>query len=119
MWHEYRRPYAQCPFRERDRLRVVARGVGQDPPGALLRDELRDRVHRPAELEGPRALEVLALQEEPPREPLVEGARGRDRGAVRDAAEPRGRGEDVVVGDHGPTLPEARRRFQGRGESCV
>ena len=92
---------AQQPAGQGHRLRVVARGVGQDPAPALGVAQPRDRVVGAAELEGAHALQVLALQEQRARpQPLVERARGHDGRAVRDAFDPRG-GVDVLVRDHG------------------
>ena len=49
-----------------DTLCVVAAGVGDDPAGTVLVTEAGKAVHGPAQLEGARALQVLALDEEPP-----------------------------------------------------
>src|SRR5947209_8102763 len=70
----------------------VSRGIGQHPAAALRLAEPRDRVVGAAELESPRPLQALALQEDRRPQPIVERARGEDRRPVRDAPQPiRGR----------------------------
>ena len=61
--HEDRRRDPGLACRPRDGLAVVAGARRDDARLPLLRAEGRDRVVRAADLEGPRALEVLRLQE--------------------------------------------------------
>ena len=76
------------PPRERDRLRMVARREGDDAVLALVRSQRMQGVVGAAELEGARALEVLALEEDARSRALVDGARGQDGSAMGDPAEP-------------------------------
>ena len=48
----------------RQRRRMVARRVGDNPGGTLLRRQVHDGVGGAPELEGPHLLQVLALEEE-------------------------------------------------------
>ena len=86
---------ADLARRPRDRLPVVARARRDDAGGALLVVERRDAVVRAADLERPRALEVLRLEPHlaagKPRERL----RAVDRRDARDAVEARARRLDV------------------------
>ena len=81
-----------------DCLPVVAGRERGDARLPLRFVELRDRVVRPAKLEGAHALEVLALEEELRPGRVVRGARGRDRGPVRHAAQALGGIDDVGEG---------------------
>jgi hypothetical protein len=108
--HHHGGASAEQAARQRHGLGVVARGVAQDPAGPLRFAQARDRVVGAAELERPHALEVLALEEQPAAQPLVERARAYDGRAVRHALEARRRGFDVLVGhSHGAFTGFARR----------
>ena len=93
------------PRRERDRLRVIARGERDDAGAALRGIEPRQRVVGAAELEGAHALQVLALEEKRGGELRVGGAGGKDRGAVG------------VPGDAPRRQPRRRRRSEARDSS--
>ena len=62
--HDDHRRHAEQARRERDRLRVVARGERNDAGAALVLVETRQRVERAAELERTHTLEVLTLEEQ-------------------------------------------------------
>ena len=72
---------------ERDRLRVVAGREGDDAAAAFVGREARQGVVGAAELEGARALQVLALEEHLGAGARVHGARRDDRRAMRGAGD--------------------------------
>jgi hypothetical protein len=93
--HEDRRGDARFPRRPGHRLPVVPRARRDDSGGALALAQGRDRVVRPADLEGAGALEVLRLQEHlTPRE-AREGLRRVEGRLARDALKTGARGLDV------------------------
>ena len=71
------------PRRERHRLAVVARGVGDDAAAPLVVGELRDHVVGAADLERPARLQALALQ--PERRPARPSRRRRAASRARSA----------------------------------
>ena len=93
--HHDRRRDAEQAGRPRDALRVVARRVGDQAAGALVRRERRGRDVRAADLERADRLQRLGL------EPLVpiRGAERDERRPEGDAPERGGRRADVVDRD--------------------
>src|SRR5690606_10467466 len=67
----------------RDALRVIAGRGGDDAPGALAVAQRGDGVVGAAKLERTGALQVFALQIDPPACNLVEGGAGKQRRANR------------------------------------
>ncbi len=112
--HDDHRGHVEQAGRERDRLGMVAGGEGQHAALALGGVQLHQGVVGAAELEGPHALEVLALEEELGAQGLVGGARAQHGGAVGDARQAPGRGGDVVVGGRGRGM-----RFHGASSRSV
>jgi hypothetical protein len=78
---------------------VVARGEGHDPAGALLGGKQGQAREGAPGLEGADALEDLGLEEDPGADPLVDLARGEDRGAVNVRADALAGRPHVVEGD--------------------
>ena len=102
-----------CARRHRKRCRVVSTAVRNN---AALRFRLAQGKHGivgPACLEGARALEVLALEQQPRAGGGVHLARGKDRGAVDMGRNPRM--GDADIGKAGSCLHRAatvrRQRF--------
>jgi hypothetical protein len=62
------------PRRQRDCLRMIARGEGDDATRARLRSHRGQRVERAAKLERARPLEIFALEEHRGTRGLVDGA---------------------------------------------
>jgi hypothetical protein len=78
-----------------DGLRVVSAGGRGDALAGPR--QARDAVGRPADLEGPRALEVLALEEDAG---ALGELHGQQRRADRDALDAAGGGADIGQRDH-------------------
>jgi hypothetical protein len=83
-------------MRVSDRLRVVARGEGDDTALARFGLQRRDRIVGAAELEGARALQVLSLEIEFRAGRAVGGTRGQYRRPVRDARDAGRRQADIL-----------------------
>ena len=89
------------PAHQRQRLGVVARRMGDDPARPLLVAQPADRVVRAAKLECAHALQVLALEKQLRPADVIEQPRRGDRGAVGDAGDALGSGQDIIECDHG------------------
>jgi hypothetical protein len=108
--HQDRGPRAVLARGERESLGVVARGDRAHAVGA----QRRHGIAGAAELEGARPLEVLGLQRHRCADARVERARAQQRGAVRDAVDPRGRRVHVVDRDR-----QRRGRRHGATPACT
>ena len=82
-------------------LGVVAGGEGDDPTGAGLRLERRDRRPAAAELEGAGVLQALGLDEQTPPGDFVEEGRRQQRRPPRPAGQPDAGSFDHCDIDHG------------------
>src|SRR5581483_6145694 len=80
------------------RLAVVASARRHDAGCALFVAQRRERVESAADLERPRSLQVLRLEDELPAEPAREALGGVDRRHARVRADPLARGLDVSDG---------------------
>jgi len=91
---------------QRHGLCMIPGREGDDAAAAFVEREPRQRVVGAAELEGARALEVLALEEDPAAGALVNRVRGDNRRAMSDACELPGC--ELDVGEGRKTRLEAR-----------
>src|SRR3954454_4000208 len=113
--HDDRRRDAEGVGGECDALGVVAGRERHDSAPALLRIELQQGVHRPADLERPGALQVLALQPHLHPRPFRERTAGQEGGAVDVGGDAEGGRANVVEGWCHPEVRRHRRSRNGLG----
>ena len=111
-WHEDVARDAVVAGGERHRRRVVAGAAGGDARLGPIAQRV-ELVHRAADLERPRPLEVLRLEHDRAAEPLRQRRRRHDRGVLGDGPGDLAGGLDVGERDglHRATLLRPSRRF--------
>ena len=114
--------HAPLPRGEGQRRGEVARGVGEHAGGGLVVRKQEHRVHRSADLEGARALEALALEDQRGAGQRVQARAAHDNRAVDVAGQARRRGFDGAergFGRHGSPLAGACWRQSSPGRRLV
>jgi len=97
--HEHRCPDAEQRGRQGNPLRVVAGARGDDAAGGFVRGQPGNTRVGAADLERPRALQVLALEPDRPADPFRERARPLHWSVEDDPAQQLARRAYVVKGD--------------------